>query len=58
MKKPAFFSCLYRLMKIKSWLKHIGMGMLKNGCGHSGLRTLKLFLSQKGLNGINWFLVC
>ena len=33
-----------------------GLGMVNNGCGHSGLRTLKLV--QKGITGINWFLVC
>ena len=33
------------------------MGVVKNGCGHSGLRTIKLAVSQKGINEINWFLV-
>ena len=45
-------------MEIKSWLKNIGMGVIKNGCDHSGLSTLKLAVSEKGINGINWFLVC
>ena len=56
--KAWFFTCWYRLMEIKSWLKYIDVGLVKNGCGHSGLRTLKLTVSQKGINGINWFLVC
>ena len=45
-------------MKIKSWLKNIGVSMVKNGRDRSGLRTLKLALSQIGINVINWFLVC
>ena len=56
--KAWFFACWYRSVKIKSWLKYIGVGMVKNGCGYSGLRILKLAVSQKGINGINWFLVC
>ena len=34
-------------------LVNIGVGVIKDGCGHSGLRTLKLELSQEGINGIN-----
>ena len=45
-------------MEIKSWLKNIGVGIVKNGCDHSSLRTLKLTVSQVGIIGINWFLVC
>ena len=56
--KTLFFACCYRLMEIKSWSKNIGVGLVKNGCGHSGLRTLKLAVSQEGINLINWFLVC
>ena len=26
-------------MEIKNWSKNIGVGMAKNGCCHSGLRT-------------------
>ena len=29
--------------------------MVENGCGHSGLRTLKLAVSQKGINEITGF---
>ena len=32
--------------------------MVKNEWGHSDLRTLKLTLSQRAINGINWLLVC
>ena len=56
--KAWFFACWYRVMEIKSWLKNIGVGMVKNGCEYSGLRTLKLAVSQTGVIGINWFLVC
>ena len=36
-------------------MKYIGVGMVENGCGHSGLRTLKLAVSQKGINEITGF---
>ena len=45
-------------MEIKSWLKNIGEGVVNNRCDHSGLRTLKLAVSQEGINGASWFLVC
>ena len=56
--KALFLACWYRLMEIKSCLKNIGVSLVKNGCGQSGLTTLKLAVSVKGTNGINWFLVC
>ena len=34
------------------------MGMAKNGCGQSGQGTLKLIVSQKWADGINWFFAC
>ena len=40
-------------MEIKNCLKNIGVGMVKNGGDHSGLRTLKLAVSQEGIIGIN-----
>ena len=56
--KTWFFACWYKFREIKSWLKNIGVGgVFKNGCGHSGLRTLKLAVSKEGINEINWFLV-
>ena len=30
------------------------MGMVKNGCGQSGEQTLKLTLSQKCRDGVEW----
>ena len=36
-------------------MKIFWLGMVKNRCGQSGLWTLKLILSQKGADGINWF---
>ena len=56
--KAWLFACWHRVMEIKSWLKNIWVGMVKNGCDHPGLRTLKLAIPQKGSNEINWFLVC
>ena len=53
--KVRFFACWYRFMEIRSWLKNIGVGVVKNGCGHSGLRTLKLAVSQEGIIGMDWF---
>ena len=32
-----------------------GVMMVKNGCGQSGDRTLKLTVSEKWTDGINWF---
>ena len=37
------FAFWYRFMEVKYSLKN--MGMVKNGCDHSGLRTLKLAVS-------------
>ena len=28
-----FFACWYKFMEIKGWLKNIGVGGVKNGCG-------------------------
>ena len=39
------------------WSKIIGMGVVINGCAHSGCRNLKLAVSRKEINRINWFLV-
>ena len=36
--KAWFFACSYRFMEINSWLKNIGMGVIKDGCGHSSLK--------------------
>ena len=48
MKKPLFFACLYRFMEIKYRSKNIEVGVIRNGCGHSSLRTPKLAVSQEG----------
>ena len=40
-------------MKIKNLVKNIWVGMAKNGCGHSGLRKLKLAVSEEGIKGMN-----
>ena len=56
-KKVWFFACWSKFIEIKSWLKNIRMGMVINGCAHSGCRNLKLAVSYKENNGINLFLV-
>ena len=56
--KAWFFVYWCRFIEIKSWSKNSSMGMVKNGCGHFGLRALKLAVSQKGINGVSWVLVC
>ena len=56
--KAWIFAYWRRFIEIKNWLKNIDVGVVRNSCGHSGLRTLKLALSQEGINGISWFLVC
>ena len=56
--KAWFFACWYRFMEIRSWLKNIGVDVVKNGCSHSVHRTLKLAEFQWKMNEINWFLAC
>ena len=56
--KAWFFASWYRFMESSSWLKNTGVIIIKNGCGHSVLRTLKLAVSQGKMNEINWFLMC
>ena len=36
-------------MEIKILLRNIGVGLVKNGCGHSGLRTLGKGIIKKYL---------
>ena len=43
-----FFACCYNFMKIN--LKVLGVGMVKNGCGQSSEETLKLTVSEDGIN--------
>ena len=45
-------------MEKRIWLKNIEVDIIKNGCGHSVLRTLKLAVCQGKMNEINWFSVC
>ena len=40
-------------MEIKSRLKNIGVGVVKNWFGLCGFGTLKLDVSQEGMNRIN-----
>ena len=50
-----FFSCWYKFMGIRSWLKILGV---KNECGHSGHRALRLATLGEGINEMNWFFTC
>ena len=45
-------------MKIKSWLKKFFVGMIKNGCCHSGNGTLKLAVSQEWIEWKNFACWC
>ena len=56
--KAWFFACWYKLMESRSWLKSIGVGIIKNGWSHSVLSTLKFAVCQGKMNEVNWFLVC
>ena len=53
-KKAWSFSYWFQFIEMISWLKSIGMGVVKNGCSYSGLRTLKLALYQEGINRVSW----
>ena len=52
----SLFACWYKFTKIKSWLEFFWLSRVKNGCGQSGLWTLKLTISKEWTNGINFFL--
>ena len=52
--KALFFAFWDKFIEIKSWLKNIGMGMVINRCAYSGCWNLKLLVSHKEINGINW----
>ena len=56
--KAWIFACWYIFIESRSWLKNTGVCILKTGCAHSVLRTLKLAVCQGKTNEINWFLVC
>ena len=38
--------------------KYFGVAMVKNGSGQCGPGTLRLTLSQKWMDGMNWFFEC
>ena len=56
--KAWFFTYWCSFVEIKRWLKNVGVGTVKNVCGHSDFRTLKLAVSQQGITRVSWFLVC
>ena len=51
-------ACWHKFTQLKRWLKILGLSFVKNGCGQSGDGTLKLTLSEKWTDGINWFFAC
>ena len=58
MKKPDFLHVDSDSWKLEVDWKRFGVGMLKIGCDQSVLWTQKLALCQRGMNELNWFLVC
>ena len=48
--KNWFFACWYKFIEVKRWLENIGVGMVINGCDHSGSRTLNLAVSHEEIN--------
>ena len=51
--KAWFFAWWYRFMENSIWLKNVGVGMVKNGCDHSVLRTVKFAVCQGKINEWN-----
>ena len=51
MKNPVFLHVETNSLKLKNDSKTLGRV-------HYGRRTLKLAISHKEINGINWFLLC
>ena len=58
MKQPYFLHVETNLQKLKVDQTFFWLCMARNGCGKSGLWTLKLIVSQEWTNGINWFFSC
>ena len=52
------FACWYKFTKIRCWLKFFWSHMVKDGCHQSGLWTLKLTISWKWTDVVNWFFAC
>ena len=55
MELTEFFGFCYGFTQINRWLKIFIVSMIKNGCGQSGDRALKLTVSEEWTDGINWF---
>ena len=53
LKEPDFLHVDTYLWKLKVDCKIWRLGIVKKGCGYSGLRTLKLAVSQEEINGID-----
>ena len=44
---------IYKFTQIKSWLNIFWVSMVKNGCGQSRDRTLKLTVFEEWSDGVN-----
>ena len=55
-KHPYFLHADTNSLKLKVHRKKLGWAGHK-WCAHSGFRNLKLAVSQKEINGINWLLL-
>ena len=44
---------LMQINRYQKLIKKFGVSVVKNRCSHSGLRALKLAVSQDGINGVN-----
>ena len=56
--KSLIFCMFIQIHQNYKLIENYWNGLVKNGCGYSVLRTLKLVVCQGEMNGINWFLVC
>ena len=54
----SFFACWDKFTKLKDVENFFWLGMVKIWFGQSGLWTLKLTVSQKWTDVINWFFAC
>ena len=45
-------------MKIQSWCKMFWVNKVKNGCDHSGHKSINLTIFGKWIDERNWFFAC
>ena len=51
------FTWWCKFTQFKSWSKNLRVGMVRDGCGQPGYRTLKFTLSKMN-RWMNWFFIC